>query len=151
MIPRALLAVPLSLVGCQSPVDLSPGSMRPAPVIEANILRESNTLRGNRPTLVRVPSLDRAARQQAQAMARKRQLSHSAASGTLRSRTGARGRIGENIARVPDPSARGSVFVDLWQRSRGHRRNLLDRKFRKTGIGVVRRGGQTYAVQVFAE
>ena len=151
MIPRALLAAPLLLVGCQSPVDLSPGPIRSAAVIEANILRESNTLRENRPTLVRVPSLDRAARQQAQAMANKRQLSHSAAPGTLRSRTGTPGLVGENIARIPDPSARGSVFVDLWARSRGHRRNLMERKFCRTGIGVVRRGGQTYAAQVFAE
>ncbi len=108
MIPRALIILPLIVIGCQSPVDLSPGPTRPVHVIESNILRASNTLRGNRPSLIRVASLDRAARQQAQAMTRSGGVFHSAASGTFCSRR--------------------------------HNRNLLDRKFRKPGIGLVRGG-----------
>ena len=36
-----------------------------------------------------------------------------------------------------------------FMRSDGHRRNILDRRFRKTGIGVVKRGGRVWITQIF--
>ena len=39
--------------------------------------------------------------------------------------------------------------VRAFMRSDGHRRNILDRRFAKTGIGVVKRGGRVWITQIF--
>ena len=58
--------------------------------------------------------------------------------------------IGENIAWVsghPDPASR---VVECWMRSRGHRENILQSKFREGGIGMaLASDGKYYFTQVF--
>jgi uncharacterized protein YkwD len=36
-----------------------------------------------------------------------------------------------------------------FMKSDGHRRNILDRRFAKTGLGVVKRGGRVWITQIF--
>lgn len=57
------------------------------------------------------------------------------------------GGVGENIAR----GHRGpKVVTRAWMESAGHRQNILDCRYRHTGVGVARAGdGTPYWVQVF--
>lgn len=69
---------------------------------------------------------------------------------------------GENVAMMPTGKVRGvrhrisserDVALALhrgWMNSPGHRRNMLDPKFRQVGIGVHRRGNRYYATQLFS-
>lgn len=52
---------------------------------------------------------------------------------------------GENVAMAT--SLRGAHRALM--NSKPHRRNILNRQFRKAGIGVVKRGGYFYITQVF--
>ncbi|MDP2712798.1 MAG: CAP domain-containing protein [Solirubrobacteraceae bacterium] len=45
--------------------------------------------------------------------------------------------LGENIAWGSGSLATPRAIVRTWMRSSGHRRNILDRRFRNVGIGVV--------------
>ncbi|MGH2898426.1 MAG: CAP domain-containing protein [Solirubrobacteraceae bacterium] len=45
--------------------------------------------------------------------------------------------LGENIAWGSGELATAREIVDSWMHSSGHRRNILDRRFRHIGIGVV--------------
>jgi uncharacterized protein YkwD len=45
--------------------------------------------------------------------------------------------LGENIAWGSGQLATPAQIVDSWMHSDGHRRNILDRRFRHIGIGVV--------------
>jgi len=66
---------------------------------------------------------------------------------------GARGwSLGENLAWGSGASATPARIVDAWMHSAGHRRNILDRKFRHIGIGVAlgvpgHRAGATYTTE----
>lgn len=59
-------------------------------------------------------------------------------------------RLGENIAWVsghPDPLSR---VVECWMNSAGHRQNMLDPKFRESGLGMtITSDGKSYFTQVF--
>ena len=70
------------------------------------------------------------------------------------------GYSGENVAMMPKGNVRGigrissdkDVALALhktWMKSPGHRKNILDGRFNKIGIGVKRRGNMFYATQVF--
>lgn len=39
--------------------------------------------------------------------------------------------------------------VRLWMKSSVHRANILDRRYKKTGIGVVRSGGRIWVTQIY--
>jgi uncharacterized protein YkwD len=56
-------------------------------------------------------------------------------------------RAGENIALA---SSVGDAQRGLWQSPR-HRDNMLDGRFRRAGIAVVRFGAEIYVIQVFAD
>lgn len=67
------------------------------------------------------------------------------------------GFVGENSAAQyftpslgfdPDRMARG--FLDIWLASPGHRTNLADPKFQRTGIGVAANGNAIYTAAIFA-
>lgn len=45
--------------------------------------------------------------------------------------------LGENIGWGSGPLAEPMSLVRAWMRSPGHRRNILDRRFRDIGIGIV--------------
>jgi uncharacterized protein YkwD len=109
-------------------------------------------LRGSR-------SLGRAASRHARDMARRKYFSHtSLGGGTVKGRVGRAGygrrfAAGENIHyEIPRPSP--AKVVAAWMASPGHRQQILSRRWRDTGIGIVMRapvrarGGVT-AVAVF--
>jgi len=61
-------------------------------------------------------------------------------------------RLGENIgwtSRVYTPEDIASDLVARWMNSRGHRVNILNRRFQDIGVGVTQSGNRTYAVQMF--
>lgn len=91
--------------------------------------------------------LQRSAQRQAERMARTRTLSHSNDPARTMQRCGLQ-TWGENVARALGDSD-GSAVVGLWMDSPGHRANILDRRFRRIGVGAVRRGGYWWVVQVF--
>ncbi len=56
-------------------------------------------------------------------------------------------RVGENIA-AGQPTAK--AVMKAWMGSRGHRRNILDKRYRKIGLGLARNAdGTPYWVQNF--
>jgi len=54
-------------------------------------------------------------------------------------------RVGENVGFGPDVRTVQEAFM----RSPGHRANLLDRDYTQIGVGVARRDGRVWVVQVF--
>lgn len=88
--------------------------------------------------------VDRYAQRQANRMARKRTMYHQDLGPILR-KCDLRA-VAENVATgYTSPKAN----VKAWLKSPGHRRNLLNRKYTRLGIGVAKAGGRTYTVQVF--
>ena len=57
------------------------------------------------------------------------------------------GWVGENVAFSPGTPEQ---MVELWMGSPLHRANILFKKFRTTGVGVVKADGYWWASQVFA-
>jgi len=55
--------------------------------------------------------------------------------------------ISENVAEAPS----AVTIHEMWMRSEGHRKNLLDSNVDAVGISVVERGGELYAVEDFAK
>ncbi len=100
--------------------------------------------------------LNHAAEVFSQILAQSQELSHTADGRDLSYRANSVGysfeRLGENIGWTAGPSTPDSIAVDLverWMASRGHRVNILNRRFRDIGVGVTQTGGRTYAVQIF--
>lgn len=129
--------------------------------LSAELLYRANRARARSgaPRLRTDPRLVRAARRYSRELARRRKIDHfSSTRGrrTFRDRIAAEGAYaqlaGENLARLT--SSQGALaarVVELWLESPGHRRNLLDRTFRRTGIGVWRaQDGIWYVVQIYA-
>lgn len=59
-------------------------------------------------------------------------------------------RIGENIAYNRGYSEPAARVVESWMRSPGHRNNILNSRWKETGIGIaVTTGGTYYFTQVF--
>lgn len=147
-----------------APVGAPPAARRPAPDLQRVMLdvlgavNESRGAAGLRP-LALDPALLAAARRYSQELATRRQISHySTVPGlrTFRERmaaAGARARLaGENLARLTSsPETLPENVVNAWLRSPGHRRNLLDPAFSRTGIGVVLGDdGVWYVTQLYA-
>ena len=122
-------------------------------VAEQYLLDAANSeriARGLKP-LRRDANLSQAARYHAQQMALHGDISHQFRDEpdlTQRgSKAGARfSLISENVAAAPT----STMIHELWMRSPGHRKNLLDPEVDAVGIAVVVRGGQAYAVEDFA-
>jgi uncharacterized protein YkwD len=104
-----------------------------------NAVRASNGV----PPLRIGPALTRAARAHSVDMARKGYFEHGAFVQRLR-RFGVRAPyIGENLASGTGPLGAATI-VQMWIASPPHRQNLLDRSFRRVGVGVA--GGPTRLV-----
>jgi uncharacterized protein YkwD len=59
-------------------------------------------------------------------------------------------KIAENLFFCEGDGQIDALAVRGWMRSAGHRRNILDREFNETGIGIAQtRDGRTYITQVF--
>ena len=60
--------------------------------------------------------------------------------------------VGENVCKYPakgysEQVARG--MVRGWMKSPSHRANILNARFKRTGIGIKQRNGYIYATQIF--
>src|ERR1700727_990090 len=98
------------------------------------------------------PALAQAAAEHAQLMAQQPALSHQyPGEPDLVARTAAAGAhfrsIAENVALAPTPQA----LEQEWMHSAPHRANILNPTMNTIGIGLVRRGGNYYAVEDFAD
>ena len=56
--------------------------------------------------------------------------------------------VGENLARGKKGTA--SMVMDAWMGSESHRRNILDKRFSRIGIGYAEDGTEIYWCQLFA-
>jgi hypothetical protein len=97
------------------------------------------------------PALAQAATEHAQLMAQQPALSHQyPGEPDLVARAGAAGAhfrsIAENVALAPTPQA----LEQEWMNSAPHRANLLNPAMNVIGVGLVKRGGNYYAVEDFA-
>jgi|HubBroStandDraft_5_1064220.scaffolds.fasta_scaffold27407_4 hypothetical protein len=97
------------------------------------------------------PALARAAQRHAELMVRQGALSHQyPGEAALETRTGMQGAhfrvVAENLAVAPNP---GAVEAE-WMHSPPHRRNILDARLNEIGVGLVRQGGNLWAVEDFA-
>ncbi len=97
------------------------------------------------------PALARAAQKHAELMVGRGALSHQyAGEAELVTRVGMEGAhfrvVAENLAVAPTP---GAVEVE-WMHSPPHRRNILDPRLNEIGVGLVRHGGNLWAVEDFS-
>lgn len=155
--PTSLLGVPARWVGARS----VPSGVVKTESLAAELLREVNATRrrhGAR-ALVVDPAMTRVAERYAQELARRGEVEHiSPTPGrrTFRERIaseGVRARVGgENLARLTaSERLLGARTVRAWLDSPGHRVNLLDPIFTRTGIGIwLGADGIWYVVQVYA-
>ena len=62
--------------------------------------------------------------------------------------------MAENAARLRNSglsdSAKAQALVQQWVKSSGHRKNMVNRTYQSVAIGVVSRGRDVYAVQIFS-
>ena len=112
---------------------------------EARLVAKINAARANHglPALRTSPDLMAAARAHTVAMAGQRYLFHTASLATICCWSS----VGENIGR--GYSVR-SVHLGL-MRSAPHRANILNRRMREVGVGVVSAGGQLWVTEVFRQ
>jgi uncharacterized protein YkwD len=109
---------------------------------ELAVVRVMNTFRTTNgvPPLRIGPALTRAARSHSVDMVRRGYFDHGPFVQRLR-RFGVRAPyVGENLASGTTPLSPGAI-VQMWIASPPHRQNLLDRGFRRIGVGVA--GGST--------
>ena len=134
----AVLIVSLAM----QPTDASAGSVRARAKVFAmvNQYRHQHGLA----SLKKNRAVDRTARHHSQAMASQRLLFHS---GSLRTklRSFHPSSWGENVGMGPSV---WRVFK-AWTRSSTHRANMLNRRFRHAGVGVVRSHGAYWITMIF--
>ena len=112
---------------------------------EVAVVRVINTFRraNGAPALRIGPALTRAARSHSADMVRRGYFDHGPFVQRLR-RFGVRAPyVGENLASGTKPLGAGAI-VQMWIASPPHRQNLLDRGFRRIGVGLA--GGTTRLV-----
>jgi uncharacterized protein YkwD len=90
------------------------------------------------------PRLSADAWRHSRRMLRARTLFHSSDLASLVRRYGAR-YWGENLAVGP----RLRTLVRMWMRSASHRANVLNRHYRRSGVGVVRAGGRYWVTMMY--
>ena len=133
----ALLVVPSAPTSAAMPTDTFGSRLHN----QTNQARRTHDIRKLKPGRC----LQRFAQRQARRMAKQQRLYHQNL-GVVLHRCHAR-RVGENVAygySTPRANTRA------WMNSPGHRRNILDRRFTRMGIGVaVDRHGRTWTAQVF--
>jgi uncharacterized protein YkwD len=107
------------------------------------MLINSFRARNGEPALLVGPALSRAAQAHSTDMARRGYFDHGAFATRLRSFGVHAPYVGENIAAGSRPLT-PSTIVRMWIQSPPHRENLLDRSFRRIGVGAA--GGSTRLV-----
>jgi uncharacterized protein YkwD len=124
--------------GIASPERLTSVGATGATPGELAIVRVMNSVRAANgvPALRVGPALTRAARSHSADMARRGYFEHGPFVQRLR-RFGVRAPyVGENLASGTTPLSAGAI-VRMWIASPPHRQNLLDRSFRRIGVGVA--------------
>jgi uncharacterized protein YkwD len=139
--PPAAAAVPgHPLVSPRAKAAVNPSGQEIAILKAINAIRVRN---GRRP-LSLGRALYRAARSHSVDMARRGYFDHGAIPQRLR-HFGVRGRtVGENIAYANESEFSADVVLQMWMTSPSHRAVLLDRSFKRVGVGVA--GGATRLV-----
>jgi uncharacterized protein YkwD len=150
----AALALALALPGTSAAQSACPGAddipsaghLRAARTATLCLLNEERAARGLKP-LEASRKLRGAARGHSSDMVRDRYFDHASKDGSsptdrirrtgYLAHTGGRWRTGENIGWGAAELASPSRMVRAWMRSTQHRRNILDRRFRQIGIGIV--------------
>lgn len=139
------------------------GIATPSPVVSAmsderkafDLVNAERRARGERP-LVWDAELARMARTHSENMARRNFFNHKGPDGQgLRERSQTNGITGfralaENLAFNKGFTDSASCAVVGWMRSEGHRENILNGEFTRSGIGIARSAdGRVYFTQVF--
>ena len=136
-----LLVVVLTFCAAAAAMTPAPRSASGAAAATAGeraIVRAMNVVRmqsGRRPLRVG-PALTRAARSHSADMARRGYFEHGAFVQRLRSFGVRAPYVGENLASGTEPLTAAAI-VQMWMTSPGHRGILLDRGFRRVGVGVA--------------
>jgi uncharacterized protein YkwD len=115
--------------------------------LQRSTLDEVNRVRvqNGSPPLTIDPALQQIAQEYARELAKRRDLSHvskTPGKRTIRERVHSVGLdprdYGENLALLTStPQTMPRTVVRMWLNSDGHRRNMLDRTFTRTGVGVA--------------
>lgn len=106
--------------------------------------------------LGRVKFLDSVARRHSKGMAKRRSCDHHgfhARAKFIEIKAGL-SYVAENCYQFPGSRYTTKIarrMVEGWCKSRGHRKNILNSRFRRTGIGITVRGHFIYATQIFTE
>jgi uncharacterized protein YkwD len=117
-----------------------------------NIARRRNHLR----PLGRVKLLDKVAVGHSKSMATRKNCDHKDfdnRASKIKSKTGLN-IVGENCYMFPARQYNARIARELvrgWLKSPGHRANILNSKFNRTGIGIAVRKGYVYATQIFTD
>lgn len=127
--------------------------------LEAEVLHQINEVRKNNGAslLLNDHRATQIAREHSRDMARMRCLTHSGSDDlTVERRADHVGidwqLIGENVARNKGYEAPAQKAVLEWLKSSGHSKNILNKKFTLTGIGVAKdESGYYYFTQVFVQ
>lgn len=146
------LAGPLALGSCGTFVSARMGPLPSAPppgdaAAESWLIRAADAERSRRGLRPLAPDarLTAAARSQARSLSQGARFSHTGRDGSSPTerarRAGYPSPVGENIALAAGPAQ----CFRMWMESSDHRRNLLSRSYRTTGVGVSGR----HFVQVF--
>lgn len=135
---RALLVLVLAvLVGLPS----SAGATTTAEKAAYAMINETRAAEGRGPLRLS-ERLSRIAHRHSKEMAVRGTLLHSCLSCSI---DGGWRKLGENVGVGADyPSVHSELLA-----SPSHRANLLDRKYRRVGVGLVRRRGQVWVTQIF--
>lgn len=155
VVAAALLVPAAAVSGSTSPIPSTvtasePTGARPSAKekkYERKIRVHTNKARKNhdRKRLHRRKCVDRFANRWARKMARRQELAHQSLRPILRKCD--LSRVGENIAMGYHS---GRQVVRAWMHSPGHRRNILNRRYRQLGVGVSRdENGVAWTSQVF--
>jgi uncharacterized protein YkwD len=141
------------LAGTMAAVPVLGHQARAQQAAEQQLMELTNADRAQQglPPLKWDPALAQAASQHAQLMSQQPALSHQyPGEPDLDARCGAAGAhfraIAENVALAPSPQA----LQQEWMHSPPHRANILDPRMDTMGVGLVKRGGNYYAVVDFA-
>ena len=169
---RAIVPISVMLVCSTCTIPAGPPPSPPVPVPSApapsetlaavarEVLEEVNRTRvaNGRKPLRDDAALGRAARGHAEELAVRRTLDHASTDPALRTLTmrieaagGLWNRAAENLAHVSGPASDvPSRTVQLWLRSDGHRRNMLEAVYTHTGVGVaIDQHGTWYITQLY--
>ena len=125
---------------------------------KGRLLSQVNSARRRRKlgALGRTKLLDRVAAGHSKSMAKRKHCDHHGfekRAALIKRKTGL-SYIAENCYMFPVSRYDAYVakkLVEGWLKSAGHRANLLNPKFKRTGIGIIVRRGHVYATQIFTD